>query len=223
MKKYTVEELKEILELHRKWRYGEHGGSRADLRGADLCEADLRGANLCEADLRGADLRGADLRGADLRGANLCEAYLRGANLREADLRGADLREANLRGADLREADLCGADLCEADLRGADLRGANLCEANLRGANLRNLTGNKFHIKTIALEKYTITYTAVYLQIGCQRHTFEEWVNFDDEKIGNMDSSALEWWKKWKETIFKLIEMSPAEPTGFSEKHHDQA
>ena len=69
-------QLKNVLELHRKWIDDEPDGKRADLRGADL---------------RGADLRGADLRGADLREANL----------RGADLRGADLREANLRGADL--------------------------------------------------------------------------------------------------------------------------
>jgi uncharacterized protein YjbI with pentapeptide repeats len=182
MKKYTAEEIKEILELHRKWRFGEDGGSRANLRGADLCGADLCGADLC----------GADLCGANLRGANLCDANLRDANL-------------------------CGANLCGADLCGANLCGANLCDANLCGANLMNLTGNRLHVKTIALEKYTITYTAVYLQIGCQRHTFEEWMNFDDEKIGNMDLSALEWWKKWKEIIFKLIEMSPAEPTKSAE------
>ncbi len=218
MKKYTVEELKEILELHRKWRYGERGGSRADLCGANLRDADLRdanlcGANLCGANLCGANLRGANLCGANLCGANLCDANLCGADLRDANLCGANLCGANLRGANLRDANLCGANLC----------GANLCGANLCGANLRNLTGNRLHVKTIALEKYTITYTAVYLQIGCQRHTFEEWMNFDDEKIGNMDSSALEWWKKWKETIFKLIEMSPAEPTGFVEKQNDQA
>lgn len=58
-------QLKNVLELHRKWINkepgGEPGGERANLRGADLW-----GANLREADLRGANLRGADLRGADL-------------------------------------------------------------------------------------------------------------------------------------------------------------
>ncbi|EBG6339655.1 pentapeptide repeat-containing protein [Salmonella enterica] len=100
-------DLSKILEEHKVWITSMHeSGSRADLRGADLCGADLRGADLCGADLRGADLRGADLRGADLRGADLC-----GADLRGADLRGADLRGADLRGADLRGADLCGANL----------------------------------------------------------------------------------------------------------------
>ena len=79
------EEIRKMLENHKKWLFNESGGIRAD-----LCGADLTGAYLCGADLRGADLCGADLRGADLRGADLCEADLCGANLREADLRGAE-------------------------------------------------------------------------------------------------------------------------------------
>ena len=88
-------DLKKILEEHLLWLNGK-GGRRANLRGANLCDADLRGANLCGADLFGANLRGANLCGADLSGANLCGADLSGANLCDADLRGADLCNANL-------------------------------------------------------------------------------------------------------------------------------
>ena len=82
-------ELNSILELHRKWVYGEEGGKKADLRYKDLYGANLRGADLYGADLYGADLYGANLRGANLYGANLYGANLRGANLRGANLRGA--------------------------------------------------------------------------------------------------------------------------------------
>ena len=90
MKKIN-EELKKVLELHKKWLNGEQDGIRADLnwadlKGADLSETDLSGANLSEANLSWANLRGADLKGADLKGADLI-----GANLRGADLKGADL------------------------------------------------------------------------------------------------------------------------------------
>ena len=77
------EELKEILEQHHKWLYG-NCGSRAD-----LCRANLRGADLRDAHLRDANLRGADLRDAHLRDADLCGADLCGADLRGADLCGA--------------------------------------------------------------------------------------------------------------------------------------
>ena len=47
----TSAEIKQALELHKKWLNKEQGGERANLRGANL-----RGADLCKADLRGADL-----------------------------------------------------------------------------------------------------------------------------------------------------------------------
>ena len=64
-------DLKQILELHKKWLKNEDGGKRAD-----LSSANLRGANLSSANLRSANLWDADLRSADL-----CSANLRSANL----------------------------------------------------------------------------------------------------------------------------------------------
>ena len=63
-------DLKKILDEHLLWLNGE-GGSRADLRNADLSNADLFGANL-----RGANLFGANLRDANLSNANLREASI---------------------------------------------------------------------------------------------------------------------------------------------------
>ena len=49
-----IEQLKEVLELHKKWLNFEKDGVRANLSEADLYEADLYGA-----DLRGAKFSGA--------------------------------------------------------------------------------------------------------------------------------------------------------------------
>ena len=177
----NVNELKNILKLHKKWLNNEEGGLKADLRGVDLRGVDLRGVDLRRADLRRVDLNGASLRGADLceatlRGAILYRADLREADLREADLSGADLSganlyEANLRGANLYRADLCGAILCEADLREANLRGAilyradfcgtDLREANLRGADLRG--ANLREAKNIPFIPYTCPDTGSFI------------------------------------------------------------
>ncbi|EGS0978840.1 pentapeptide repeat-containing protein [Salmonella enterica] len=156
-------DLSKILEEHKVWITSmRESGSRADLRGANLCGADLRGADLCGADLRGADLRDAYLRGADLCGANLRGANLCGANLRDADLRGADL--------------------CGANLRGANLCGANLRDANLCGADLPDLTF------VILGEKYFISITnGEYVRAGCQNHTVEEWRKYSKQEIAEMD------------------------------------
>ena len=86
----TIEKLQEILAAHKLWLSGEGGGSRANLRWADLSGADLSGANLRWANLSEADLSGADLSRANLSGANLSRANLRWADLRWANLSGAD-------------------------------------------------------------------------------------------------------------------------------------
>ena len=89
MKKITADELKTILELHKKWLAKQTDGVRADLHKADLRWADLRWASLSEADLSEADLSGASLSGADLSEADLSGAVLNWAVLSEADLSGA--------------------------------------------------------------------------------------------------------------------------------------
>ena len=184
MKTYTKEELKVILNNHEKWLNNDDNGVRANLRNANLSNVDLHGA-----DLRSADLRSADLRSADLRNAGF----------RYADFRYADLRNVSLYGADLGNVNLYGADLRNADLRNVTLNG---------------VFGNMKHVKSLQIEKYCITYTSEILQIGCQRHTIEEWKNFNNKSILEMDGKrALEWWNKWKQIIMQIIEMSPCEPT----------
>ena len=217
MKTYTAYELKAILELHKIG--GEKANlSDADLWGFDLSDAGLSDANLKNANLWSADLSNANLSGTNLINANLSNANLRGVNLRDADLSGvnlsdADLRGATLRGATLRGANLINTNLSDADLKGANLSVANLSDANLRGADLWGVFGNMRHIKSLQTEKYTVTYTATSLQIGCKQYSIEEWKKFDDKTISQMDSGALEWWTNWKPIIMEIIEMSPCEPT----------
>ncbi|EDO3007597.1 pentapeptide repeat-containing protein [Salmonella enterica subsp. enterica serovar Senftenberg] len=196
-------DLSKILEEHKVWITSmRESGSRANLRGANLCGANLRDANLCGADLRGADLRGADLRDADLcdadlRGADLCDADLCGADLCDANLCDADLCDANLCGANLRGANLRDANLCGADLRGADLRGADLRDADLCGADLPDLTF------VILGEKYFISITnGEYVRAGCQNHTVEEWRKYSKQEIAEMDGrKALKFYPRLLDII----------------------
>ena len=117
-------------------------------------------------------------------------------DLSEADLSGANLSEANLSRANLSEANLSRANLFGADLFGADLSGA---------------IGNMREIKSIQVEQYPIAYTKDRLQIGCENHAIEEWILFDNKRIAEMDGKrALEFWKKFKDTILNLVSISPA-------------
>ena len=168
-----------------------------------------------EVSLHYADLRYADLRSANLRSTDLSSADLRYTDLYSADLRSADLSSAILRYAILRSAYLRSADLYSADLRSADLRYTNLSSANLRytdlrSANLRNTIGNKLEIKSMQLDTYNIVLDLKnnVMAIGCRQYTIDEWDNFSDEEITNMDENALVWWKKWKDFIFQAIKLS---------------
>ncbi|EHU4457107.1 pentapeptide repeat-containing protein [Salmonella enterica] len=166
-------DLSKILEEHKVWITSmRESGSRANLYGANLCDANLRGANLCD---------------ANLRGANLCDA-----NLCDANLCDANLYDANLRGANL-----CDADLRDANLRGADLRGADLRGANLRGADLPDLTfvilGEKYFISITNGE---------YVRAGCQNHTVEEWRKYSKQEIAEMDGrKALKFYPRLLDII----------------------
>lgn len=142
--------------------------------GADLCNANLGNANLGNADLGKANLRGANLRGA----------YLNGAYLSGADLRGADLRGVNLNGAYLSGAYLSGADLS--------------CAKYGDGVPLEHepiqLSGTKYHI--IIMD--------THIKIGCKLYSHDEWSNFTDEQINEMDVGALKWWNEWRNFVLSL-------------------
>ena len=132
-----------------------------------------------------------------------------------ANLTGANLAGANLAGANLAWANLTGANLDGANLDGANLAWANLDGANLDGAlDILAATGNGNHLKTIFCDTYQIAYTSSFLQIGCEKHLIQEWWEFDEKRIFEMDGkSALSWWKRWKPVLQQIIEISPAEPT----------
>ena len=65
-RKISEDELREILEKHKKWLNNETNGEKANLQEANLQEADLQGAYLQGACMRGVDMREADMRGVDI-------------------------------------------------------------------------------------------------------------------------------------------------------------
>ena len=100
----------------------------------------------------------------------------------------AVLDKISLRGANLRDANLRGADLYGANLRGADLRGAAIVIYGMM---------------------WPIQITKNCIKIGCQSHTLDDWVDFDDDKISKMHDNALEFWKENKDFIInKCKELS---------------
>ena len=124
LKKISNEELKNILELHKKWLNNEKGGKRADLSYVDLAGVDLTNV----------DLSYADLKGANLSYTKLINAKLKGTNLKDADLSYADLSCAKLI-----NAKLINAKLIDTNLKDIDLKGANLYKTKLFYAKVDNM------------------------------------------------------------------------------------
>jgi len=123
------------------------------------------------------------------------------------DENNVDLNEANLNEANLNEANLNEANLHEANLNEANLYRANLYRANLYKANLHGTIGNMREVCSMQIEDFPITFTKDVLQIGCKNYTHEQWRAFTDDEIFVMHGQALPFWKKWKDHIFKTIEL----------------
>ena len=154
---------------------------------ANFSSADFRGANFSSADFRGANFRGADFRGADFRGVDF-----RDVDFRDVDFRGANFRYAHFRGA---------------NFSSADFRGANFSSADFSISKHQYKIGNMREWHSMQLDTYEIGFNNRLLCIGCQQHTIKEWKNFTDDEISKLDDYALEWWNKWKEHIFKSINL----------------
>jgi hypothetical protein len=102
-------------------------------------------------------------------------------------------------GASLNRTDL------GASLNGADLTSADLTGASLNGARL-DCVGNMREIFTLQLDTWRIGFTKTTLQIGCQRHSIDEWRSFTDIEIAAMSLGALKWWKRWRGPLFAIID-----------------
>ena len=105
--------------------------------------------------------------------------------------------EAVKSGAYLRGAYLVGAYLVDANLGGADLGGADLVDAKYG-----NMPMTVEPIQISGLHWHVMMFDH-HIKIGCEEHSIDEWGNFSDGEINNMDGSALAFWSEWKDVIIK--------------------
>ena len=152
------------------------------------------------------DLSYSDLSYSNLRGSNLSYSNLSYSNLRGSDLRGVDLRGSDLRGVDLSYSNLSNSDLSYSDLSYSDLSNSDLSYSDLSNSNLRGVIGNGIEIKSLQIGTYLVSYHKDILNIGCQTHTLDKWINFTDEEIYAMDiGKSLDWWKLNKDILVTLV------------------
>ena len=73
----------------------------------------------------------------------------------------------------------------------------------MRGANLygEKLTKTPLQLNNL---KWFVLISDSYLRIGCQRHLISDWEKFKDGEIEKMALGALDFWKKWKNSILTI-------------------
>ncbi|MDD3443182.1 MAG: pentapeptide repeat-containing protein [Sulfurimonas denitrificans] len=149
-----------------------------------------------------------DFRGSNFRGSNFGYSDFRGSNFRGSNFRGSNFRGSNFRGSDFSDSDFSDSDFGDSDFRGSNFRGSNFRGSNFSDSKHQYKIGNMREWKSMQLDTYMIVFNEHTLAIGCQQHTIKEWQEFTDDTISKMDTNALLWWTKWKELIFKAIELS---------------
>ena len=97
-----------------------------------------------------------------------------------------------------------------ADLRGADLQYADLRGAYLQGADLRGEILIIFPVQVLGL-RWFVLITPQYMSIGCERHTHEEWANFNRVEISKMDTNAWDWWTVHKDVLLNMCSIHKLE------------
>ena len=152
-----------------------------------------------------------DLRGSNLSESNLSDSNLIGSDLSYSNLIGSDLRDSNLSDSNLSYSNLSYSNLSYSNLIGSNLSYSNLSDSNLRGSDLsysdlRCVIGNGREVKSLQIGTYLVSYHKDILNIGCQTHTLDKWINFTDEEIDAMDKgTSLDWWKLNKDILVTLV------------------
>ena len=179
------EELKQILEDHKKWlKLDGKGGKKADLSKSDLSYRNLRKSNL----------KRANLQKANLIEANLQKAYLRKANLQKASLWDANLQKAGLDGANFQKASLWDANLQKASLWHANLKKAELRRANLQDSTLRDSDLEKTDVFGIQYKRSLGEFQGIRVSTCYGSERFKRFAQ-DQAYIDELAEGK--WWESW--------------------------
>ena len=188
--------VKAVLDDHQKALDGEEGYKLAELYDQDLVNLEVEGK--------------------DLRMVNFQRSILLGSKFK-----GSDLSMASFSGCFMANSDLSQCNLALANLSHANLFQVNLDNTNLTGVRLQGTVGNMKQVKSMHLETYPVTYTKDIISVGCWQMPIYVWSCMNNDKLWEyippdvrahfVKDFDFDWWDKWKETIFKIIDMSPAE------------
>jgi hypothetical protein len=59
-------------------------------------------------------------------------------------------------------------------------------------------------LRYLKTDRYQCFIQKEHLRVGCEHHAWDKWLGFDDKRITEMDSGALEWWVVWKPILLSI-------------------
>ena len=163
-------------------------------------EIDFSGADLSGADLSWSNFSGANFSGSELSRVNFSWSNFSGANFSGAELSRVNFSWSNFSWANFSGANFSGANLPGANLPGVNFSGANLYRANFSQVKIDKIEINKTPIQIIG-SKWDVIIFDHHMKVGCELHKISEWESFDDKRNNEMDSTALDFWKKNKQFL----------------------
>ena len=86
----------------------------------------------------------------------------------------------------------------------------SLRDADLLGAYLQGEILIIFPVQVLGL-RWFVLITPQYMSIGCERHTHEEWANFNRVEISKMDTNAWDWWTVHKDVLLNMCSIHKLE------------
>jgi hypothetical protein len=60
---------------------------------------------------------------------------------------------------------------------------------------------------------WPVAVSETHMQIGCQNHTHERWLNFSDAAIAPMSVDALDFWKQCKPMLMAMCAWKASQAT----------
>lgn len=180
-------EFDHAVDQHTHWLQNHRLGARADF--TDLSMIHIDGS------------------GVDLSGAIFDNVTFNDCDFSESDLVGCSFRYTSFTNVILENTCFTNSVFIETYMKGT----------NLQNADIWNTFGDGKYIKTIQLDGQHVNYTHEHIQINCKKFKLSEIWNLDDETLvsevnhnDNEIDELLRWWNSWKNTIYHIINNSPA-------------
>ncbi len=113
-------------------------------------------------------------------------------NFTGCDFRCSDFKYVNFTGCNFTDCNLIGCDFSWCNFNHSIFKNTIITE---EGDVI-----NEIPIQITGL-KWTVTIFDQHMKIGCELHKFSDWESFSDERINDINLSALTFWKKNKQFL----------------------